>query len=137
MPGQFIGNNFKVGDYSAIVGTTSTGLTANTTDIVLPNGFFPNPDAKYLVTSYNQSTATDVTVIAYNKHLAFGPSSTDCWAEVTRWNVALTTSTTLGTIKDVLVQGWLLGSGGRLTISNVSTGSSDLNANVYFRITKV
>jgi hypothetical protein len=110
---------------------------AYTTTIVLPNGIFPNPDATYLVTAENNSTATDVTVVTYNLHNSFGAYSTNQWSELTRWTVALTTSTTAGTIKDTLVQGWLLGSGGRLGISNVSTGSSDLNATVHFRVTKV
>jgi hypothetical protein len=92
----------------------------------------------YVITGYNQSTATDVTVIAQNLHRLFGPSSTDCWSELTRWSIEKTTSTSVGTIKDVLVQGMFMGSGvSRLAVQNVSTGSSDLNATVYFRVTKV
>lgn len=134
------GFNYKFpSDYTATVGTSSTGLTANTTDISLPTNLQPNQDAKYLITSYNQSTASDCTVIAYTKHTAFGPNSTDCWSELTRWTVEKTSSTTLGTIKDYLLEGWLLSSTqiGRLTITNVSSGSSDLNVNMYFRVTKV
>ena len=131
------GNNYFISDYSATVGTTSTGLTAYTTTIGLPNGHFPNQDAAYLVTSENNSTATDVTVIAYNLHDNFGLYSTNQWSELTRWAIEKTASTTLGTLKDKIVQGWLLGSGGRLGISNVSTGSSSLNAAVYFRVRKI
>lgn len=131
------GSNYLIGDYSAIVGTTSTGLIAYTTTIALSNGHFPNQDAAYLVTSENNSTATDVTAIAYNLHDSFGLYSTNQWSELTRWAVEKTSSTTLGTIKDKIVQGWLIGSGGRLGVSNVSTGSSDLNAAVYFRIRKI
>lgn len=129
------GSNFHVGDYSAVVGTTTASLVAYTTGIA--SSVFPNADASYLITAYNNSTATAVMVTAQNKHLLFGPSSTDIWADLTSFNVAVTTSTTLGTVTDNLVQGWLLGSGGRLKISNVSTGSSDLNATVYFRVRKV
>lgn len=131
------GNNYLIGDYSATVGTSSTGLTAQTTNIALPNGHFPNDNASYGVTAYNQSTATDVTVTVQNLHKLFGPSSTDIWSDLTSFVVAKTASTTLGTVSDNLVQGWLLGSGGRLKISNVSTGSSDLKAAMYFRVRKV
>ena len=133
------GFNFKFpSDYAATVGTTSTGLIVYTTDIQLPVSIQPNMDATYLITAYNASTATDVTVTVQNLHKLFGPSSTDIWADLTSISVALTTSTTLGTRKDTLVQGWLIGSGiGRLKLSNVSTGSSDLNAACYFRVTKV
>ena len=131
------GDNYKVGDFSATVGTTSAGLFAYTTDIALPSNQFPNQDAAYLVTAENNSTATDVTVIAYNRHNDFGAYSTNQWSELTRWTIEKTSSTTLGTIKDTILQSWLLGSGGRLGVSNVSTGSSDLNAACYFRVRKI
>ncbi len=131
------GHNTFIGDFSAVVGTSSTGLLAYTTNITLPQGQFSNMDATYLVTAENNSTATDVYVIAYNLHNSFGLYSTNQWSELTRWPVLKTSSTTLGTLNDTLVQGWLLGSGGRLGITNVSTGSSDLNAQVYFRVRKV
>lgn len=131
------GDNFLIGDFSATVGTTTAGLLAYTTNIALPGNQFPNQDAAYLVAAENNSTATDVTIIAYNKHDGFGLYSTNQWAELTRWTVEKTSSTTLGTIKDALVQGWLLGSGGRLGVSNISTGSSDLNAVCHFRVRRV
>ena len=135
------GHNWKVfdSDFTATVGTTTASLTAYTTNLSFPSpAHAPQADALYVITGYNQSTATDVTVIAQNMHRLFGPSSTDCWSELTRWTIEKTSSTTLGTIKDALVQGLFLGSGvSRLAIQNVSTGSSDLNAAVYFRVTKV
>lgn len=134
-----IGYNFKFpSDYSAIVGTTTAGLLAYTTDIQKPVGILPNQDSLYCVTGYNPSTVSDITVIAQNKHSLFGPASTDAWAELTRWTLEKTTSTSVGTIKDTLVQGLFLGSGiSRLAMSNVTTGSSDINITGNFRITKV
>jgi hypothetical protein len=134
------GHNWRVfdSDYSATVGTTTASLTAYTTNLSFPPTHAPQADALYVITGYNQSTATDVTVIAQNLHRLFGPSSTDCWSELTRWSIEKTTSTSVGTIKEALVQGMFMGSGvSRLAVQNVSTGSSDLNATVYFRVTKV
>lgn len=131
------GSNFLVGNYSATVGTTSTSLTANTTNITLPQGLFSNFDASYLITAENNSTAVDVTVSVYNLHNSFGIFSTNQWSQLTQFSVVKTASTALGTINDQIVQGFLCGNGGRLTINPQTTGSSDLNANVYFRVTKI
>lgn len=141
MPGGYlIGHNTLIGDYSAAISTTSTGLSNN---IDIPSSdfrrFSPQPDALYLVTAQmNPSTNTVTTVIVKNTHTAFGAYSTslNTYSELTRWTLSTQSASTNNDAKDVLVQGWMLGSGARITFSNVSTSPSTA-LTCYFRVTKV
>lgn len=89
-------------DYAAPVKVQSAGIKV---DDVLHQ-----KDARYLIVIDNPSAVTALTVVVKNKHAAFGGS--DKFGEVTTINVPISA------VKDTLVDGWLLGDGARLTLSN-------------------
>lgn len=79
-------------------------------NITLPSSLQRN--ATYLVTITNPSSATAITVKIQNKETNWGGS--DLYPELHQY--AVQASTPSG--RPVMVEGWLLGSGGRIVISN-------------------
>lgn len=108
-PVEVLGTNQQVGnDLTATWADSAAVNTVVNVDVALPTVLQGN--AKYEVIIYNPSAVTTLTVVAQNKAASLGGG--DRYAELTRWTV-LTSST-----KAVLVEGWLIGSAGRLALSN-------------------
>jgi hypothetical protein len=136
------GRNFKLGDVSQVISTTSTGLSYTkaiaTSDLwhdAAGNAVTPDYayEGGYVVTVLG-TTQTDITVQVMNLHKALG--TTDYYAELTRFTVPATT--TLIPV-DKYVQGFWIGDGAALISSNVSTAASTAGSSaitVYARVTK-
>ena len=136
------GRNFKLGDLSQVISTTSTGLSYTkaiaSSDLwhdAAGNAVTPDYayEGGYVVTVLG-TTFTDLTITALNLHNALG--STDYYAELTRWTVPATT--TLIPV-DKYLQGWYVGDGAALGISNVTTAASTAGSSavtVYARVSK-
>lgn len=133
---SFLAINAEAQQHNQLVHDASTswanGSSAGTTkDLDLPA--FDNPhqmasEARYLICVVNSSPVSALTVLIKNREVNFDGQTR--FPELTRFGVAA--STTEGTC--VIVQGWLLGSGGRLTLSNDSAVGASDGFNAYLRV---
>lgn len=135
------GFNTKLGDLSKTVSTTSTGIsntlawaTSDLWDGAAAYGY----EGLYLLSAQNPTTYSDFTIVVENRHNAFGVGTTDYYAELTRFTLPFSSDST-APCKDVLLQGWIVGEAGRLTMSNVSTAGTTAGSSaqtLYFRVSK-
>jgi hypothetical protein len=122
------GSNEQVYDGTAAWANSAAQNTAVNIDITPPTVL--QGDALNLLIVTNPSTVTDLTVVVKNKG-TFG--GTARYPELTRYAVAKN----LAEGKTFLVQGWMLGEGARLTLSNdTALGGSD-GFTAYVRVRKV
>lgn len=123
---QLTGTNIQVYDGTATWANSAAVGTIVDIDFPLPTPLQGN--ALYEVVVTNPSGVTDLTVRVKNKE-TFG--GTARYPELTSFPVAANSPDG----KAVLVQGWLLGEGGRLSLSNdTALGASDgFTANVRIR----
>ena len=135
------GYNSRLGDRSKTVSTTSAGIISTlafaTSDLWRGSPTF-SYEGLYALTALNPTTYSDFTIIVENRHNDFGVGTTDYYSELTRFTLPFTTSST-APCKDVLLQGWMVGDGGRLSIVNVSTANSTAGSSaqtLYFRVRK-
>lgn len=98
----------------------ANGASANTTvnlDVPMPDVL--QGQSAYLITITNPSMVSPLTVVVKNKEIFGGTAR---YSELARYGI--TAGTPDG--RSALVQGWLLGDGGRISISNdTSLGASD------------
>lgn len=120
---KLTGSNIQVHDGTAVWANSAAVNTAVNIDIALPSPL--QSDAKYLISIINPSAVTALTVKVKNKE-TFGAAQ---YPELTTFSVPATTD------KAVLVEGWMLGEAGRLTLSNDTVlGAADgFTANVRVR----
>jgi len=123
-----MGSNEQIYDGSASWANSSALNTTINLDITLPNVLQGN--ALYMVTIINPSTVSAITAIMRNKG-TFG--GTARYPELTRFGAPANSVDG----RSVLVQGWMLGEGARLSLSNdtILGGSDGFTA--YIRIRKV
>ena len=128
VPTQITGSNIKVGeDLTAIWLENALINTGVNVDIELPATLQGN--AKYLIEIYNPSTVTALTVIAQNKSTNFGGDTR--YPELTRWGININSS------KCVIIEGFLLDSGGRLILSNDTALGAEQGFSASIRIIKI
>lgn len=122
------GSNEQVYDGSASWANSAAVNTTVNIDITLPAVLQGN--ALYMVTVTNPSTVSAITVVMRNKG-TFG--GTARYPELTRFGVPANSPDG----RSMLVQGWMLGEGARLSLSNdtILGGSDGFTA--YVRIRKV
>jgi hypothetical protein len=120
---QIVGSNAKIADTTAIWANSAAVNTEVNADIDLPSPL--QGDAKYSIAIVNPSTVTAITIKVKNKE-TFGAAQ---YPELTTINIPVNTS------KAVVVEGWLLGESGRLTLSNDTVlGAADgFTANIRVR----
>ncbi len=124
--GSQSGNNEQVYDGSAAWANSSSANTNKDIDITPPTTLQVN--GLYAVTVINPSAVTALTVVAQNKG-TFGGSAK--YSTLAQFSVAANTNRT------VIVQGWMLGEGARLTLSNdTGLGVAD-GFTAYVRVRKV
>lgn len=111
---QPAGSNTLVTSTSVTWAASSTAATEKTIDITLPASV--NADNRYLFLIANPSTDSVLTAIAKVKWV--DSSTTTRYAEVERWSV----DTADG--RASVVQGVLMSTAGRLTLSNDSVAST-------------
>ncbi len=104
-----VGYNYQVYNGSVAWANNAPAGTTKTLDIALPE--ILQEQALYEIVVTNPSTESDLTVVVANKHTLGGSAK---YPEVARFSVLK--NSTNG--RAVVVQGWLLGEGGRLSISN-------------------
>jgi hypothetical protein len=103
---QIVGSNAKIADTTAVWANSAAANTAVNVDVDLPSPL--QGDAKYSIAIVNPSAVTALTIKVKNKE-TFGTAQ---YPEVTTINIPVNTS------KSVIVEGWMLGEAGRLTLSN-------------------
>lgn len=107
--------------YSGIV-TWASGTVAlsgiSNIDITLPTN--PQPDSIYMIAVYNPSAVSDVNADVKNTVSFSGVTD---YGALTSYTVPKT-GAGLPTTHCRLVQGWFLGNGARLTLTNVTTLSA-------------
>ncbi|MHB1001900.1 MAG: hypothetical protein ACYC27_21885 [Armatimonadota bacterium] len=122
------GSNEQIFDGQAVWANSAVQNTAVNIDITLPTVL--QGSALYMITVTNPSTVTALTVSVKNKSTFGGTAK---YPELTRFGVQANAADG----RSVLVQGWMLGEGGRLTLSNdTALGGSD-GFTAYVRIRKV
>jgi hypothetical protein len=99
--------NLVIYDGTAAWSNAADTNTVVDKDIPLPTTL--QPDAVYLIVINNVSTVTALTVVVKSKE-TFGEAVK--YPELTRFTVPA------DSVKSYLVQGWLIGEAGRLTLSN-------------------
>lgn len=96
---------------SAAAGTAATGA-----DITLPTVFSANGET--IVSIYNPSLVTALTVVFYNKQTALGGG--DRYSEITRVSVPINTA------KDFVLKGWLFGNAAAVSaVNDTALGGAD------------
>ncbi len=103
------GANVEVHDDSVSWGNNDPANTQKTIDIALPGTL--HRDALYEIVVTDPSTESDLTVVVRNKHTFGGIAR---YPELTRFSVLKNNADG----RAVLVQGWMLGEGARLVLSN-------------------
>lgn len=122
------GSNEILSDTS--VSWVNSAAAGTNTDIDIPLPTYIQKDALYVITVTNPSVDSDLTVIVKNKETFNGTAS---YPEVTRFGVAKTSSDG----KALLVQGFLLGEAGRISISNDAAIGVSGAFTGYVRVRKV
>lgn len=121
------GSNVQVYDGTSVWANSAPINTVVDKDITLPS--LLQGDALYEIIVTNPSTVSDITVVVKNKETF---NAIARYPELTRFGVVKNTDG-----KVILVQGWMLGEGGRLTLSNDTVlGVSD-GFTAYVRVRKV
>jgi hypothetical protein len=123
-----IGSNVQIADATAAWANSAAAGTAVNLDVVLPTKL--QSDALYEVTVTNPSAESDLTVVIKNKE-TFG--GTARYPELTRFGVLKNNPDG----KSVVVQGWLLGEAGRLSLSNDTALGLSGSFTAYVRARKV
>lgn len=109
-----INNNAIIKKGSVSWGASATAGTTQTVTISIPNSF--NATARgTVITVYNGSAATSVTVSLQNVHV---PVSTTRYAEVDRAGVGI------GLCRDLVSAGFLMGNSAQIVFSNDLTGDA-------------
>lgn len=121
-----VGTNEIIYDGSVTYTGSNVSNTAKNVDIALP-AFFQG-DAIYEIVGTNPSSESDITVVVKNKE-TFG--GTARYPEVTRFNVPKSSPDGVA----VLVQGWMLGEGARLTVLNPT--ATTVTFQPFLRVRKV
>lgn len=121
-----VGSNALIYDGTASWADSAGAGTEVDLDVVLPDSL--QGQALYLVTVHNPSAVTGLSVTVKGKETLGGAA---VYSELTSFVVGADSS------KQVLVQGWLLGEGGRLTLSNdTALGATD-GFIAYIRVRQV
>lgn len=122
-------NNERVGgsDLTATWAESAPQNTAVNIDINTP--LYPQVNAKYLVLISNPSSVTALSVTAKIISNSFGGMTR--YPALSSWSVPTQSS------KAVLLEGWLLDSGGRLTLSNDIALDVGQGFTAYIRVIKV
>lgn len=117
-------NNSIVAEASATWANSAAAGTQVNIDVSLPYMF--QPRAKYLIITQNPSAVTALTVKVKSKE-TFG--GTSYYPELSSIAVPVNTA------KATVVEGWMIGEGGRLTLSNdTALGTADgFTANIRVR----
>lgn len=122
-----VGNNEQLYDGSVSWANSAAQGTENNIDIDLPTNL--QKDAKYVVTVTNPSSVTGISVIVKNKE-TFDVAR---YPKLTEISVPVNTPDGLS----VVVDGWLVGEGGRLTLINdTALGLTD-GFTAYVRVRKI
>jgi len=121
------GRNEQIFDGTATWAESAAAGTEVSVDIALPS--ILQGDALYLVIVTNPSTVTAVTVAVRNKE-TFDVAR---YPELASFNIPVNTPEG----KAVLVQGWMLGEAGRLTLSNDTALGLGEGFTAYIRVRKV
>lgn len=140
---NIIGNVGISGNYisGSIVGTDNiitfeNSAAANTqvnVDISKPN----NPKSRYLITVYNPSIVTDLTVKIFTKETSFGGDTRYGYLDVTTIPKSQTVSGTIINTYVIIVEGIFIGADLRLTFSNnTALGASD-GFSAYVRVREI
>jgi hypothetical protein len=119
-------NNELIANTSVSWANSEAAGTVKTIDITLPSA--PAAQGVYEVMVFNPSAETDLTVKAYNRFTAGGASRD---AELKSVSVVK------GVGKAELLDGFLLGEGGRITLSNLTAIGLAGAFTAYVQVRKV
>ncbi len=125
---KVVGSNAQVGtDQDATWANSASANTAVNVDVAAPDPV--QAEGKYLIHVYNPSTVTALSLAIKTTLASFGGS--------TRYGELTYASVSANSTRSFLVQGWMLGGNGRITLSNdtILGGSDGFTAKV--RVTKV
>lgn len=125
---QLTGSNALVTDTTGVWANSAAANTSTNIDVVLPPSLQGN--AMYEITVTNPSVESDLTIVVKNKETFSGTSR---YPELTRFGIPK--NSTDG--KCVLVQGWMLGEAGRISISNDTVLGAAGAFVAYVRVRKV
>lgn len=121
-----VGSNLIVFSGSQAWDNDDAQDTAHSIDIPLPNNL--NQNAKYVLIIDNPSTESDLDLSFENAETLNGST---VYAPVS------TSSVTKETAKAILVEGWMLGTVSRLTLSNATLIGASGAFTAYFTVRKV